>query len=36
MTNYDFIVNFENLDFTALFWPSKKRDEPYIGFNGPT
>ena len=28
MTYYDFIVNFENLDFMALFWPSKKRDEP--------
>ena len=34
MPCYDFIVKLVNLDFTGLLSPSKKRDEPYVGFNG--
>ena len=35
MPYYDFIVKLKNLDFTGLFWPSKKRDEPYVAFYSP-
>ena len=34
MPRYDFMVKLENLDFTGRFWPSKKRDEGYVGFSG--